>query len=77
MIPQAGWSCDGENDLVANVISLGVIAVHSLAIYLDLDTVVCCLIDLRHHCPVPVFRNIQVIKPRIYSCSQKDNTAAS
>ena len=55
MIPQAGWSSDGENDLVANVISLGVIAMHSLAVYLNLDTVVGRLIDLRHHCPVPGF----------------------
>ena len=53
-IPQANRSTDSENDLIANMIGLIVVAVHSSAVHLNLHTAVWILADLRHHCIVPV-----------------------
>ena len=53
-IPQANRSTDSENDLIANMIGLIVIAMHSCAVHLNLHTSVGILADLRNHCIVPV-----------------------
>ena len=52
-IPQADRSTDGENDLVARVVGLGVVAVHSRAVHLNLDAAVRNLADLGHYRIVP------------------------
>ena len=58
-IPQANRSTDSENDLIANMIGLIVVAVHSSAVHLNLHTAVWILADLSHHCIVPVHsRNV-------------------
>ena len=44
-IPQANRSTDSENDLIANMISLSVVAMHSGAIHLNLHTAVWNLAD--------------------------------
>ena len=53
-IPQANGSTDGEYDLIANMISLSVIAMHSGAVHLNLHTTVRNLADSGHHCIVPI-----------------------
>ena len=53
-IPQANRSTDSENDLIANMIGLIVIAVHSCAVHLNLHTSVGILADVRNHRIVPV-----------------------
>ena len=55
-IPQADRSTDGENDLVARVVGLGVVAVHSRAVHLNLDAAVRNLADLGHYRIVPFLK---------------------
>ena len=51
--PQADWSAGREDDLVAHVTCLGIIAMYPTAIPFDTDTTEWHLTDLEHFCVVP------------------------